>query len=127
MPSSVLRSTSSSSVAAQHPTADRDLELLVLRQELLILRRTAPRPRWWVADRLILAALGRKLSAVRCNYSFRRRATPATVRVRGSCHGSPTLMGSGVRSTPQLRFHAPTWTTRSEEHTSELQSLRHLV
>jgi putative transposase len=45
------------------PTADRDLELLVLRQELLVLRRTAPRPRWRVADRLILAALGRKLSA----------------------------------------------------------------
>ena len=38
------------------PTADRDLELLVI-------RRTAPRPRWRVADRLILAALGRKLSA----------------------------------------------------------------
>jgi putative transposase len=45
------------------PPADRDLELLVLRQELLVLRRTAPRPRWRVADRLILAALGRKLSA----------------------------------------------------------------
>ena len=45
------------------PTADRDLELLVLRQELLVLRRTAPRPRWRTANRLILAALGRKLPA----------------------------------------------------------------
>ena len=45
------------------PTADRDLELLVLRQQLLVLRRSAPRPRWRVADRLILAALGRKLPA----------------------------------------------------------------
>jgi tetratricopeptide repeat protein len=45
------------------PTADRDLELLVLRKELLVLRRTAPRPRRRVADRWILAALGRKLSA----------------------------------------------------------------
>jgi putative transposase len=45
------------------PTADRDLELLALRQELLVLRRTARRPRWRTADRLILAALGRKLSA----------------------------------------------------------------
>ncbi len=44
-------------------TADRDLELLVLRQELLVLRRTAPRPRWRTADRMILAALGRRLSA----------------------------------------------------------------
>jgi putative transposase len=30
---------------------------------LLVLRRTARRPRWPTADRLILAALGRKLSA----------------------------------------------------------------
>src|SRR5215831_16950466 len=45
------------------PTADRDLELLVLRQQLLVLRRTAPRPRWRTADRMILAAQGRKLSA----------------------------------------------------------------
>ena len=44
-------------------TADRDLELLVLRQELLVLRRTAPRARWRTADRIILAGLGRKLSA----------------------------------------------------------------
>src|SRR5215813_3871520 len=44
-------------------TADRVLELLVLRQELLVLRRTAPRPRWQTADRMILAALGRRLSA----------------------------------------------------------------
>jgi len=42
---------------------DRDLELLVLRQELLVLRRTARRPRWRIADRMILAALGRQLPA----------------------------------------------------------------
>src|SRR5215469_1335266 len=45
------------------PPADRDLELLVLRQELLVLRRTARRPRWRRADRVILAALGRQLLA----------------------------------------------------------------
>src|SRR5262245_51163955 len=44
-------------------SAERDLELLVLRQELLVLPRTARRPRWRRADRLILAALGRKLPA----------------------------------------------------------------
>jgi putative transposase len=42
-------------------SADRDLELLVLRQELLVLRRTVRRPRWRRADRMIVAALGRKL------------------------------------------------------------------
>src|SRR5262249_23219113 len=45
------------------PAAARDLELLVLRQELLVLRRTARRPRWRTADRMILAALGRQLPA----------------------------------------------------------------
>jgi len=43
------------------PAADRDLELLVLRQELLVLRRTARRPRCRTTDRMILAALGRQL------------------------------------------------------------------
>jgi putative transposase len=43
------------------PAADRDLELLALRQELLVLHRTARRPRWRRADRMILAALGRRL------------------------------------------------------------------
>src|SRR5215813_9547874 len=43
--------------------ADRDLELLVLRHELLVLRRTARRPQWRTADRMILAALGRQLPA----------------------------------------------------------------
>ena len=38
-------------------TADRVLELLVLRQELLVLRRTRPRPRWRTANRIVLAAL----------------------------------------------------------------------
>jgi hypothetical protein len=45
------------------PAADRDLELLVLRKELLVLRRTARRPHWRRADRMILAALGRQLPA----------------------------------------------------------------
>ena len=43
--------------------ADRDLELLVLRQELFVVRRTARRPRWRIADRTALAALGRRLPA----------------------------------------------------------------
>src|SRR5215472_1562428 len=38
------------------PAADRDLELLVL-------RRTARRPHWRRADRMILAAFGRQLPA----------------------------------------------------------------
>ena len=41
--------------------ADREVELLLLRQELSILRRTVRQPRLKAADRLILAALTRRL------------------------------------------------------------------
>jgi len=43
-------------------TAARDLELLALRHEVRVLRRSARPHRWWPGDRLVLAALSQRLA-----------------------------------------------------------------
>jgi putative transposase len=58
----------------------KDLEILVLRQQLTVLRRQVPRPRFEPADRALLAAISRMLprSGWSCFWSSPRRCCAGT-------------------------------------------------
>jgi putative transposase len=58
----------------------KDLEILVLRQQLTVLRRQVPRPRFEPADRALLAAVSRMLPAPagRAPWSSPRRCCAGT-------------------------------------------------
>jgi len=57
-------------------SSSKDVEILILRHEVAVLRRTNPRPRLDWSDRAVFAALFRRLPAVLRGH---RLITPATV------------------------------------------------
>ncbi|OHV33195.1 integrase [Pseudofrankia sp. EUN1h] len=63
-------------VLLSRSSASKDIELLVLRHEAAVLRRTQPSPRWDWADRTLLAALIRLLPR---RLRLHRLITPGTV------------------------------------------------
>jgi putative transposase len=63
-------------VLLSRPAASKDIELLILRHEVAVLRRTRPQPRLDWADRAVLAALTRLLPKT---LRMHRLVTPGTV------------------------------------------------
>jgi hypothetical protein len=135
---SLLRLLLDALFVRDHSADSLQSEVLLLRHQLRVLQRQVRRPRWQSGDRLLLAALSRRLprtawasflvrpeTILRWHRELVRRKWAAIGRRPRCRHGRPPLPGECQQLIPRLARENPGWGYRRIQ--GELRKLRHEV